>query len=50
MKMLIVKDRRLAKRLEDRLIKKGLVVALCEGEENFPLLKKAQVVIQIKNA
>ena len=39
MKKLIVKDRKLAKRLEDRLIKKGLVVALCEGEENSPLLK-----------
>jgi hypothetical protein len=49
-KALIVKDRKLAKKLEDRLIKKGLVVALCEGEENSPLLKKAQVVIQVKNA
>jgi hypothetical protein len=37
MKKLIVKDRKLAKKLEDRLIKKGLVVA-------------AQVVIQVKNA
>jgi len=39
MKKLIVKDRKLAKRLEDGLIKKGLVVALCE-----------EVVIQVKNA
>jgi hypothetical protein len=31
MKRLIVKDRKLDKKLEDRLIKKGLVVALCEG-------------------
>jgi len=23
---------------------------VCEGEENSPLLKKAQVVIQVKNA
>ena len=44
MKKLIVKDRKLAKKLENRLIKKGLVVALCEGEENSSLLKKAQVV------
>jgi hypothetical protein len=50
MKRLIVKDRKLAKKLEDRLIRKGLVVALCEGEENSSLLKKAQVVIQVKNA
>jgi hypothetical protein len=49
MKKLIVKDRKLAKKLEDRLIKKGLVVAICEGEENSPLLKKAQVVIEISS-
>jgi hypothetical protein len=49
MKKLMVKDRKLAKKLEDRLIKKGLVVALCEREENSYLLKKAKVVIQIKN-
>ena len=50
MKRLIVKDRKLAKRLENKLIKKGFVVALCEREENSSLLKKAKVVIQIKNA
>jgi hypothetical protein len=50
MKRLIVKDRTLAKKLENRLIKKGFVVALCEGEENSSLFKKAQVVIQVKNA
>jgi hypothetical protein len=50
MKRLIVKGRKLAEKLENRLIKKGLVVALREGEENSSLFKKAHVVIQIKNA
>lgn len=47
MKVLSVKDRKVAKRLADRLIKKGLVVAQAEKEEDlkkeFP--KKADVLI-----
>lgn len=47
MKVLSVKDRRVAKKLTERLLRKGLVVAQAEGEEDlkkdFP--RKADVVI-----
>jgi len=48
MKKLIVKDKKVARKLENRLIKKGLVVAVCEGEGKSPILQKAHVLIQIK--
>lgn len=47
MKVLNVKDRKVARRLTERLVKKGLVVAQAEKEEDlkkdFP--RKADVVI-----
>lgn len=47
MRVLSVKDKKVAKRLTDRLLKKGLVVAQAEKEEDLKkdLSKKADVVI-----
>ncbi|WP_173833552.1 hypothetical protein [Pampinifervens florentissimum] len=47
MKVLSVKDKKVARRLTDRLLKKGLVVAQAEKEEDLKkdLSKKADVVI-----
>ncbi|MEJ7553114.1 MAG: hypothetical protein WKI49_06305 [Aquificaceae bacterium] len=47
MKVLSVKDKKVARRLTDRLLKKGLVVAQVEKEEDLKkdLSKKADVVI-----
>ncbi len=47
MKVLNVKDKRVAKRLTDRLLKKGLVVAQAEREEDLKkdLPRKVDVVI-----
>ncbi|WPM31976.1 hypothetical protein IAE16_09145 [Hydrogenobacter sp. T-2] len=47
MKVLSVKDKKVAKRLTDRLLKKGLVVAQAEKEEDLKkdLPRKADVVI-----
>ncbi len=47
MKVLSVKDKKVAKRLTDRLLKKGLVVAQAEKAEDLKkeLPKKADVVI-----
>ncbi len=47
MKVLSVKDKKVARRLTDRLLKKGLVVAQVEKEEELKkdLSKKADVVI-----
>ncbi|MCS7171396.1 MAG: hypothetical protein N3D14_04805 [Aquificaceae bacterium] len=48
-KVLSVKDRKVAKRLTDRLLKRGLVVAQVEGKEDLEkdLPKKADVVIML---
>ncbi len=47
MKVLSVKDKKVARRLTDRLLKKGLVVAQAEKEEDLKkdMPKKADVVI-----
>jgi len=47
MKVLSVKNKKVARRLTDRLLKKGLVVAQVEKEEDLKkdLSKKADVVI-----
>ncbi len=47
MKVLSVKDKKVARSLTDRLLKKGLVVAQVEKEEDLKkdLSKKADVVI-----
>jgi|GEM_PF-1171489 hypothetical protein len=47
MKVLKVKDKKVAKRLTDRLLKKGMVVAQTEREEDIKkdFSKKADVVI-----
>ena len=43
-------DRAKAKRLEERLLRKGLVVGFAEEEEiNNPLLSKADVVLVVKD-
>lgn len=51
MKVLNVKDRKVASKLADRLVKKGLVVAQAEHEEElkktFP--RKADVVILVSD-
>lgn len=52
MKVLKVKNKKAAKELTDRLVKKGLVVAQVESKEeltkNFP--KKADVVIVVSES
>ncbi|MEN3028851.1 MAG: hypothetical protein ABDH29_06520 [Aquificaceae bacterium] len=47
MKVLTLKDKKVAKKLTERLLKKGLVVAQVEKEEELEksLPKKADVVI-----
>lgn len=52
MRVLNVKDRKVAKRLTERLIKKGLVVAEAEREEDLKkeLSKKADVVIVVSDS
>ncbi|WP_448587475.1 hypothetical protein [Thermocrinis sp.] len=50
MRKLKVKDRNIARRLEDRLIKKGLVVAICEKGEKSPMVEKAHVLIQVEGS
>lgn len=52
MRVLSVKDRKVAKRLTERLIKKGLVVAEAEREEDLKkeLSKKADVVIVVSDS
>ncbi|MFN4319590.1 MAG: hypothetical protein ACK4FY_03790 [Aquificaceae bacterium] len=47
MKVLKVKDKKVAKRLTDRLLKKGMIVAQAEREEDIKkeLSKKVDVVI-----
>ncbi len=47
MKVLSVKDKKVARRLTDRFLKKGLVVAQAEKEEDLKkdMPKKADVVI-----
>lgn len=49
MKVLKVKDRRVAKRLTDRLLRKGLIVAQAEREEDLRkgFSKKAHVVLLV---
>ena len=49
MKVLKVKDRRVAKRLTDRLLKKGLIVAQAEREEDIKknFSRKAHVVLLV---
>ncbi|MFN3471932.1 MAG: hypothetical protein ACK4LT_01760 [Aquificaceae bacterium] len=47
MKVLKVRDKKVAKRLTDRLLKKGMIVAQAEREEDIKkeLSKKVDVVI-----
>jgi uncharacterized protein YbjT (DUF2867 family) len=50
MKVLKIKDKERAKRLSERLLKKGYVVAVANREEEVKkdLAKKADVVIVVK--
>ncbi|RMH05541.1 MAG: hypothetical protein D6699_03345 [Aquificota bacterium] len=52
MRLLEVKNKKVAQRLADRLIKKGKVVAQVEEvkELNKELVKKANVVIVVRNS
>ena len=52
MKVLKVKDKRVAKSLSDRLLKKGLVVAYAEREEDLKkaFSKKAHVVLLVSES
>ena len=50
MKVLKVKDKRIAQRLTERLIRKGKVVALVERQEDTEKVKgRAHVVVVVKS-
>jgi len=50
MRVLKVKDEKRAKKLSERLLKKGYIVAVADREEEVkkPLAKKADVVIVVR--
>jgi hypothetical protein len=50
MRVLKIRDAKRAKKLSDRLLKKGYIVAVADREEEVkkPLVKKADVVIIVK--
>jgi 5,10-methylene-tetrahydrofolate dehydrogenase/methenyl tetrahydrofolate cyclohydrolase len=50
MRVLKVKGEKRAKKLSERLLKKGYIVAIADSEEDVkkPLAKKADVVIVVK--
>jgi len=50
MRVLRIKDEERAKKLSERLLKKGYVVAVVDVEEEVkkPLVKKADVVLLVK--
>lgn len=52
MRIVSVKDRKVAKKLTERLIKKGLVVAQAEKEEDLKkeISKKADVIIVLSDS
>jgi len=50
MRKLTVKDRKVAEKLENKLIKRGLVVAVCGRGEKSPMINKAHVLIEIKES
>lgn len=50
MRVLRIKDEKLAKRLSERFLRKGYIVAVADREEEVrkPLVKKADIVLLVK--
>jgi DNA-binding response OmpR family regulator len=50
MRVLRIKDEKRARKLSERLLKKGYVVAVADREEEVkkPLVKKADIVLVVK--